>query len=52
VYRIEAVDEKEFDTLREMNEWITDNEDDIKVITIQREIDSYLVFYGVVLNGE
>jgi len=50
MYRIEAIAEREFDTLKEMNEWIEENEYDIKVISIQRELDSYVMFFGVVLN--
>ena len=48
--RIEAIAEREFDTLKEMNEWIEENEYDIRVISIQRELDSYVIFFGVVLN--
>jgi len=50
MYRIEAIAEREFDTLKEMNEWIEENEYDIKIISIQRELDSYVMFFGVVLN--
>ena len=49
-YKIEAVQEKEFDTLKDMNEWVEEYAYDIKVINVQRDIDAYVLFYGVILN--
>jgi len=50
MHRIEAIAEREFDTLKEMNEWIEENEYNIKVISVQRELDGYVLFFGIVVS--
>ena len=52
MYRIQAVAERRFLTLQDMNDWIIENEYDIKVISVQKDDDNYIIFFGVVLEGE